>query len=220
MSQARGHSPGMAKQTTEPTASAREAFVRLANKIPELRTLRGGLVAEIVKIERVSKAGVASVMAVEPPDESKDIEAPAFALLNGAAIAPMSSKKGIEGVRLHALQRELLIVDRALVIAEGQIRISSIAASREASAEGLDQTRALHRQRALLLVSLLDLNDKIEAHRVDTAVGGVYADGPMEGYTARLFGTGSNPSPLNHWPRRYIAACLAAGIITKKEVMQ
>jgi hypothetical protein len=138
-------------------------------------------------------------------------------LLNGAAIAPVSPKKGNEGVRLHGLYREIQIVDRAIVIAENQLRTATIAASRESAAESLDQTHALHRQRALLLVSLLDLNNKIEAHRINSAVGGFSADGPMEGYTARLFGTAANPSPLNHWPRRYIAACVAAGVITQKE---
>jgi hypothetical protein len=214
---------GMAKQITDPTdptTAARDAFARLEAKLPELRTKRDSLVAEMVPIERVSKAGVPAVMAMEPPDAAKDVEAPAYALLNGAAIAPMFSKKGNDGVRLYALQREIQIIDRAIVIAEGQLRTATLAASREAAAEGLDQTRALHRQRALVLISLLELNDKIEAHRVNSAVGGISADGPMEGFTARLFGTAANPSPLNHWPRRYIAACLAAGVITKKELNQ
>lgn len=171
-----------------------------------------------MKIERVSPMGIASVFAVEPPDNTKDIEAPAWELLNGASIASMPSKAGVEAVRLHGIQRELRIVDRAIKIAEGQALTASIAAARESSAESLDQTRALHRQRALLLVSLLDLNEKIESHRISTAVGGVCADGPLEGFTARLYGASTNPSPLNHWPRRYIAACLAAGVISKKEV--
>jgi hypothetical protein len=114
----------------------------------------------------VSNAGVASVFAMDPPDETKDIEAPAYELLNGASIAGMPSKKGTEAVRLHAIQREMRIVDRAIKIAEGQVLTASIAAARESADEGLDQTRALHRQRALLLISLLDLNDKIEAHRL------------------------------------------------------
>jgi hypothetical protein len=98
------------------------------------------MVAEAVKLERVSKAGVPAVMATEPPDEAKDIEAPAYALLNGAAIAPMQSKNGNDGVRLYAVLREIQIVDRAIVIAEGQLRTATIAASRESAADGLDQT--------------------------------------------------------------------------------
>jgi len=68
------------------------------------------------------------------------------------------------------------------------------------------------------LISLLKRNDKIEGLRSSLVVAGIYPAGPMEGYTARLFGSGSNPSPLNHWPRRYIAACLEAGVISKKDL--
>ena len=166
----------------------------------------------------MSPQGIASVVAAPPPDGSLDIEAPAYALLNGSAINPMPSKRGDESAKLYALQRELKIVDRAIQIARDQASTVSIAASREVAAENLDQINAMHRQRALLLISLLKLNDKIERARASLVVAGIYPAGPMENYTARLFGTGTNPSPLNHWPRRYIAACLEAGVITKKDL--
>jgi hypothetical protein len=209
----------MAKQQiTETTPSAREIFEKINAKLPELREQRSALAAEAAKIERVNRAGVPAVFATEPPDESRDIESPAYELLNGASIAALPSKRGGEPVRLYAIQHELRIVDRAIKIAESQVLTASVAAARESSAAGLDQTNALHRQRALLLVSLLHLNETIEAHRISTAVGGVCADGPLEGFTARLFGTGTVRSPLNHWPHHYLEACLAAGVITKKDL--
>lgn len=206
----------MARQQTTPTP-ARDAFVKLEAKLPELYRRQHDLRAERAKIERVSKAGVAAVMAVEPPDASADIDTPAMALLNGAATEALPGKMGSEGARLHGVMRDIQIVDRAVVIAQGQLLTAAIAASRESGSENLETTRELHRQRALLLISLLQLNEKIETHRVNTAVGGICADGPMEGFTARLFGVGVAPTVFNLWPRKYLAACLAAAVISKKE---
>src|SRR5882724_7330990 len=98
----------MARQISTPTP-ALAAFRNIEGKIPELETQRRELVQQIVKIERVSPQGIARVVAAPPPDGSLDIEAPAYALLNGSAINPMPSRAGDESVKLYALQREVKI---------------------------------------------------------------------------------------------------------------
>lgn len=211
---------GMAK-TTAPTkhdTAARDAFAKIQAKIPELSERRRKLAAEIVAIEQVGIAGVPLVFAMEPPDETKNLDAPAFALLNGAAIGAAPSRENDPAVKLHALQREIAIIDRAIVFAERQAAVAANAASREASAEYEETSRALHRHRALLIISLLKANADIEALRARTSVGGSSADSVMEGFTLRLFGLPSHPSPMNTWPRRYLEACVAAGVITQDEI--
>src|SRR5258707_13751226 len=136
----------MAKQTTTP---ARDAFQNIVGKIPELQSQRRNLVQQIVKIERVSPQGIASGVASPPPGGSVDIEAPAYAMLNGSAVSPMPSRAGDESVKLYGLQRELKIVDRAIQIARNQASTASVAASREVVSENLDQINDLHKQRAL-----------------------------------------------------------------------
>jgi hypothetical protein len=210
----------MAKQVPDLTSpsSALAAFEKLQLKIPELRDRRRELAQQIAGIENVSRSGVPAVTATDPLDEAEDTTAAAFEMLNGSAIAAMPPKSLNDGVRLHNLQREFQKVGRAIEIGERQLITASIDAARESAAANLEQTQALHRQRALLLVSLLDLNEKIETLRLKVAVGGVSADGPLENFTARLFGAGIGPTVFNLWPRKYLAACLDAGIITKKEL--
>jgi hypothetical protein len=203
--------------TTKPENAAREAFAKIQAKIPELSERKRLIATQIVAIEQVGPAGVPLVFPAEPPDQSKNLDAPAFALLNGAAIGAAPSKASDPAVKLNSLQRELAVIDRAIVLAQGQAAIAASAASREAAAEYQETSRALHRHRALLIVSLLKANEDIEALRARTSVGGSSADSSLEGFTLRLFGLQSTPSPWNTWPRRYLDACVEAGVITKDE---
>ncbi|MGR4929288.1 hypothetical protein ACIPUD_21185 [Bradyrhizobium sp. CAR08] len=220
MASPRLHGRGMAKAAapiTKHETAAREAFAKINAKIPELSDRRRQVARQIVEIEQVGPAGVPLVFPVEPPDESKNLDAPAFALLNGAAVGPAPSKASDPAVKLNSLQRELAVIDRAIVLAQGQANLAASAASREAAEEYKETSRSLHRHRALLIVSLLKANEDIEALRGRTAVGGSSADSSLEGFTIRLFGLPSTPSHWNIWPRRYLDACVEAGVITKDE---
>jgi hypothetical protein len=213
----------MAKQNTPPplpleNTSARGAFANLNAKISELGVRRTTLTAQIVKIEKIGPSGVPLVFAIEAPDDSNDITGPAFELLNGAAIGPGYSKADDPSAMLYALKRQLAIVDRAIDLAHGQIVAASVHASREAAEEQMETSRALHRHRALLIVSLLKSNEQIEELRTRSAFGGSRADSSLDGFTLRLFGLPSQPSPMNTWPRRYLDACVSAGVVTAEEV--
>lgn len=212
----------MAKQQITPPVKsdtvARDAFAKIQAKIPELSERRRKLTAQIVEIEQVGPAGVPLVFPTEPPDESRDLDPAAFQLLNGAAIGPAPSKASDPAVVLHGLRRELAVIDRAILLAQGQVAKAAHSAAHEASDEFRETGRALHRHRAMLIVSLLKANEDIEALRTRASVGGAYADSTLDGFTLRLFGLPSQPSPLNTWPRRYLDACLAAGIITEDEI--
>lgn len=211
----------MAKQITpspiKPDTAARDAFAKIQAKIPELAERRHRLTAQIIEIEQAGPAGVPLVFPSEPPDESRDLDPAAFQLLNGAAIGAAPTKARDPSVVLYGLQRELAVIDRAIVLAQGQVVKAANSAAREASDEFRETSRALHRHRAMLIVSLLKANEDIEALRTRASVGGVSADSTLDGLTLRLFGLPSTPSPWNTWPRRYLDLCIEAGVITKEE---
>lgn len=71
---------------------------------------------------------------------------------------------------------------------------------------------SLQRERALTLLSLRDLNERLEDIRPD-----LY-DPPLDGYTIKLGGTDEQPGISGLWLENYIRRALAERIIQEDEV--
>ncbi|MET4601074.1 hypothetical protein ABIB90_000525 [Bradyrhizobium sp. JR4.1] len=206
----------MAKEQLTQKLPAREAFDRIEARLGNLMDQREEIVSKIRALEKTNIAGVPEVFSEKPADIGADRETRARALLEGAQFGDLPPRREAEGVRLFRLQQQLGDVDRAIELARSHVFAAAAAATQEAVSAHKSQVDALHRRRALAIVNLLKLNDEIGALRSSLGVGGVMADGPLDAFTPRLFG-GSTPSALNSWPKRYLEACIAAGIVTEKE---
>ncbi len=211
----------MAKQiqTNDTDFPALAAFEKIRGKLIDTTSSRERHAREIREIQKPNIAGVAEVIAEKPSDEGDDIEAEAFVMLNGSSIQAAPSRKGGEAARLYDLERLLRIEDRVIQLAGSQTMVAAAAASKEAIDRNREEILATHRRRALCVLELLALNDRVEDLRARVSIGGVTPDFPIDGFTGRLFGRASEPnSPVGHWARQYLQACVAAGLITQKEL--
>jgi hypothetical protein len=72
---------------------------------------------------------------------------------------------------------------------------------------------SLQRERALTLLSLRDLNERLEDIRPDLR------DPPLDGYTIRLGGTDEQPGISGLWLESYIKQALAERVIYEDELV-
>jgi hypothetical protein len=73
---------------------------------------------------------------------------------------------------------------------------------------------ALQRKRALLLVSLRDLNERLEGIR--PALG---ADAPLDGFTPKLGGTDEMPGLSGLWLEQFIRECLLEQVLHEDDLI-
>ena len=72
---------------------------------------------------------------------------------------------------------------------------------------------ALQRERALMLMSLRDINEKIEDMRPELQ------DPPLDNFTIKLGGTDEQPGISGLWLESYIKQALAERVIREDEIV-
>jgi hypothetical protein len=121
-------------------------------------------------------------------------------------------------IQLHQKLRRADQLKLTMAEVEKQLFNASIDLSREVLAEQDAAIRADHRERALLLVRLFQVNESLEARRVKMLQAGAIVGHPLDGWSNKFFGTAAPPTALNDAPKRYIAECVRLGICTLKEI--
>jgi hypothetical protein len=188
------------------------ALLPIDAKLAELERTRQGLIASIVELES------SGATPTEPPDPEGDVYGSAQALLNGTSYENAPGKDRDPNILLFRKQRDLAIVDTALEIGRKQSLIANGELADTRAKERSPEWRDLQRQRALTVAKLLDLNEKIENLKVEIRAPGAFPNLELDGFTPRLWGTGSWGTALNYGPKAYLEACVSAKVITEKEV--
>jgi hypothetical protein len=196
------------------TPSADAALAALEAKISvELPDLDRKLLSRQLDLEREHVCPTKA-----PKGDEQDVQTAAFALLNGSALLAQPLASLDLGVELYEILQKRKAISRAIEIAQKHSVTASVAVSREKLADNIEQLNAIERQRAICVATILSLNEKYTALRNSLLVGGIEPATPIPEFTLRLWGHNTTPSPLNHWPRTYLAACRAAGLISEKEI--
>ena len=77
---------------------------------------------------------------------------------------------------------------------------------------GMPRWLELQRERALTLMSLRALNEKLERLRPSLR------NPPLDGYTIKLGGTGQTPGLSGQWLETYIDRAIAARLVSEDEI--
>jgi hypothetical protein len=200
----------MRKQQAPTESNAAAAIHALAAKVDgwrgQLRETLNGVIA-------LEQAGV---LAVNPSEAAYDVEQGARSRLNGAAYAAAATEN--KGIELFLKRREVAELKRAIELASQQSDAARIDLGRELLIKHDAEIRALHRERALVLLKLFKINGELEEMRLRLLRAGSSVPHPMDGWSLRLFGLSNPPSALNAWPMKYLAECVKADIITEKDL--
>lgn len=180
----------------------------------KLLTLRSELRECSATIVDLEKSGIRPVNS-EPHDR---LRREARALVNGASYQPVAVSADHPAIRYEQERRRQEVLKLAIEQAENDAALASADLGREILARHDAEIKAKHRERALTLIRVMRLNDEIEEFRANLMESGGTVAHPLDGHTAKLFGITSQPSASAAGLRRYLEACLAAGIITKKEL--
>ncbi|MBR1149069.1 hypothetical protein [Bradyrhizobium sp. JYMT SZCCT0428] len=198
------------QQTSE--SNAAEKIRAIGAKISGWNAeLRETIDNQIVPRER------SGVVEINPDDFSYDVDAAAHARLNGAAYVLASTEKK-PGIELFLARRKVKELRRAIELAEQQSFTARQDLGRELLAKHDDEIRALHRDRALVLLKLFQINGELEQMRLKLIREGSGTPHPMDGWSQRLFGLANPNTQLNAWPKKYLAECLKQNIITEKDI--
>jgi hypothetical protein len=201
----------MRKQTTPTESNAAAAVRAIEAKIDGWRAQLRESTEIMVSLEQ------SGVVAINPSEAAYDIDAAAHARLNGAAyVTPPTVAK--PGIQLFQKRREVDEIKRAIELASQQSFVARIDLGRELLAEHDAEIRALHRRRAQTLLELFKVNGELEEMRLRLLRAGSSVPHPMDGWSQRLFGVSNPPSPLNHWPLKYLQECLKAKIINDRDL--
>lgn len=194
------------------TTSTAPARLPIDEKIVTLRKQRVAKLAEILDLES------AGAVPREDREETTSIEALALRLLDGeAAVPPTSVPRRDANARLFQFYRDLEVIDHALSIAGQRALVEHGARSRQLVAAHANDWRALHKQRAELVIDLLALNRRIEGMRSSMMSGGQFPGIELDGFTARLFGVGRLHNAPGHWAIEFLKAAAKAGLISEKD---
>jgi hypothetical protein len=194
-----------------------------SNAAAALRTLSEKMDAWRAELRAATNVVVSleqsGVTAVTPSDAAYDVDEAAHARVNGASYpaAPTGIKPGVE---LFLKRREVDELKRTINLAAEQTATAQIDRGRELLAEHDGEIRSLHRKRALILLNLFAVNAEVETMRLKLIRAGSSVPHSLDGWTQRFFGLSSPPTPTNDWPMKYLAQCIAAKIITEKDLNQ
>jgi hypothetical protein len=199
-----------AKTPTQSAAAA--AYHALGDTIVEIRDRQRAITQEIIALEQ-------SGAVPKPPSLSDEYAEPDRDLINGASYKALPPANQTN-ILLHQKLRRADQLKITLAEAEKQMFNAQIDLSREVLAEADAAIRADHRERALLLVRLFQVNESLEARREKMLQAGAIVGHPLDGWTNKFFGTAAPPTPMNDAPKRYLAECIRLGVITAKEIEQ
>ncbi|QIG92283.2 hypothetical protein [Bradyrhizobium sp. 6(2017)] len=180
----------------------------------KLLSLRSELRETSARIVDLEKSGIRPAT-TEPHDRLKQ---EARSLVNGASYKPAAVSADHPAIRYEQERRRQEVLKLAVEQAEQDAALASADLGREILATHDAEIKAKHRERALTLIKLMRLNDQIEEFRATLMECGAAVAHPLDGHTAKLFGITSQPSASAAGLRRYLDACVAAGVITKKEL--
>jgi len=197
------------KQVQEPSAAA----AALASLNAKMDGWRAELRATTNRVVELEQSGV------EATEERAGYNADRAAIerLNGDAYR--SAPAGINlGAELFQLRREAQTLRKTLDLAEKQWEAASVDVGRELLQRHAPEINALHRRRALAILEIFKCSGELEAMRLRLLQSGSSIAHELDGYSLRLWGELMPPSPMNHWPRKYLSECLKAGIISDRDL--
>jgi hypothetical protein len=194
-----------------PTQSeAATAYRALQDTVDTIRGMQRDVSRDIVALEQ-------SGAVPEPPTLSDEYSEPDRAIINGASYKALPAANQ-NNILLHQKLRRADQLKITMTEVEKQLFNASIDLSREILAENDAVIRADHRERALLLVRLFQVNASLEARRLKMLEAGAIVGHALDGWTNKFFGTAAPPTPMNDAPKRYLAECIRLGILKESDL--
>ncbi len=191
-------------------STAREK-VRLPidERLYQLKLMRVANISEQIALEKNGAVG-------REPGPGDDLDDRARTLLEAGEFHAPPAKKD-ESLRLHDLRQEVLVIDRAIQFGESRAIAEHGERARKLANECSKDWCALQRKRALAIVELIVANGEIEDMRASMMSGGQLPSLPLDGYSAKLFGTPKTPN-AGHWAREFLGAAVKLVVISQKEM--
>ena len=188
-------------------SEAQIAYLALQGKIDEIRGLQREITREIVALE-------ASGASPEPPSLPDEYSTVDHDLINGAAYAgaamPPSNDANIQLYRKFRRSEQLKLT---MAEAERQCFDAQVVLSGELLAVFDSEIRTLHAERANAILKIFEINRDLENMRTKILQSGGIVGHPLDGWSAKFFGTASPPSVANDAALRYIRQCIASGVL-------
>ncbi len=200
----------MATKSPNPASAVGKVLLPIDHRLRELRTLRVATISEIVKLESQGASA-------EEPPSGESVDQRARKLLDGGEYQVPGAGRDPDHA-LFELRKELVVIDRALEFGQQRYLHEHGERARQLVVERGDEWRELQHKRVRAILALLSLNRATEDLRRQLRSGGLAPSLPLDGYSARLLGTGEAGTVVSHWALEFVKAAIAAGVVSKKEV--
>jgi hypothetical protein len=200
------------QKATPMQSEARTAYLALTAKIDEIRGLQREVTREIVALE-------SSGAIPEPPTLSDEYSEPDHNLINGARFAGAAMPPAnANNISLHQKLRRSEQLKLTMAEVERQLFDAQISLSGELLALYDGELRALHRERALAILKIFEINRDLELLRTKILQSGGVVGHSLDGWSAKLGGTIEQHTKWNDAQRNYLAACISSGVISDEDL--